>query len=158
MRPSKPREESRMWAREYELIYIARPDLTDEELATIFNRTEKIITERDGHMLSVDEWGKKKLAYEIKKYAKGHFMYLLFLGDAAIVDEIERTLKIDDGLLRFLTVKVGDRVAVEQRIVEAKEAALVRAAARANDRDDDDDDDRDDDDDDDDMIAGGAGG
>jgi small subunit ribosomal protein S6 len=147
-----------MWAREYELIYIARPDLTDEELATIFNRTEKIITERDGHMLSVDEWGKKKLAYEIKKYAKGHFMYLLFLGDAAIVDEIERTLKIDDGLLRFLTVKVGDRVAVEQRIVEAKEAALVRAAARANDRDDDDDDDRDDDDDDDDMIAGGAGG
>ena len=119
-----------MWAREYELIYIARPDLTDEELATIFDRTEKIITEREGHVLSVDEWGKKKLAYEIKKYAKGHFMYLLFLGDAAIVNEVERTMKIDDGLLRFLTVKVADRVLVADRLAEAKEAELLKAAAR----------------------------
>jgi len=119
-----------MWAREYELIYIARPDLSDEELATIFDRTKKIITERDGHVLTVDEWGKKKLAYEIKKYAKGHFMYLLFLGDAAIVNEVERTFKLDDGLLRFLTVKVGDRVEIETRLAEAKEAELLKAAAR----------------------------
>jgi len=120
-----------MFAREYELIYIARPDLSDEELATIFNRTTKIITERDGHVLTVDEWGKKKLAYEIKKYAKGHFMYLQFLGDAAIVNEVERTFRLDDGLLRFLTVKLEDRVLVADRLVQAEEAALLKAAAES---------------------------
>ena len=120
-----------MWAREYELIYIARPDLTDEELATIFDRTSKIITDRDGHILTVDEWGKKKLAYEIKKYAKGHFVYLLFLGTPEMVDEVERTFRLDDGLLRFLTVKLGDRVHVADRLAAAKEAELVAAAAAA---------------------------
>lgn len=118
-----------MWAREYELIYIARPDLTDEELATIFDRTSKIITDRDGHILTVDEWGKKKLAYEIKKYAKGHFVYLLFLGTPEMVDEVERTFRLDDGLLRFLTVKLEDRVHVADRLAAAKEAELVAAAA-----------------------------
>ncbi|MCO4771168.1 MAG: 30S ribosomal protein S6 [Deltaproteobacteria bacterium] len=118
-----------MWAREYELIYIARPDLSDEELATIFDRTSKIITDREGHILTVDEWGKKKLAYEIKKYAKGHFVYVLFLGDPSIVDEVERTFRLDDGLLRFLTVKLGDRVHVADRLSAAKEEALARAAA-----------------------------
>jgi len=115
-----------MWAREYELIYIARPDLADEDLAKILDRTKGIITDRDGHILTVDEWGKKKLAYEIKKYAKGHFMYVLFLGTPDMVDEIERTMRIDDGCLRFLTVKLEDRVQVDERIAAQAEADLLK--------------------------------
>lgn len=120
-----------MWAREYELIYIARPDLSDEDLAKILDRTKGIITDRDGHILTVDEWGKKKLAYEIKKYAKGHFMYVLFLGTPEMVDEIERVMRIDDGCLRFLTVKLQDRVHVEERVAAQAEAELVAQAAAA---------------------------
>ena len=136
-----------MWAREYELIYIARPDLADEDLAKILDRTQGIITDRDGTVLAVDEWGKKKLAYEIKKYAKGHFMYVLFLGTPAMVDEIERTMRIDDGCLRFLTVKLEDRVNVAERIIEEEEnRALAEAAKNAEGDDDDDDDDGDGDD------------
>lgn len=115
-----------MWAREYELIYIARPDLADEDLAKILDRTKGIITDRDGHILTVDEWGKKKLAYEIKKYAKGHFMYVLFLGTPDMVDEIERTMRIDDGCLRFLTVKLEDRVHVAERVAAQAEADLLK--------------------------------
>ncbi len=114
-----------MWAREYELIYIARPDLADEDLLKILDRTRGIITDRDGHILVEDEWGKKKLAYEIKKYAKGHFQYILFLGTPELVDEIERVMRIDDGCLRFLTVKVENRVNVADRL--AAQAALDAA-------------------------------
>jgi len=120
-----------MWAREYELIYIARPDLSDEELATIFDRTSGIITDREGHILTVDEWGKKKLAYEIRKYAKGHFVYVLFLGTPEMVDEVERTFRLDERLLRFLTVKLNDRVHVADRLATQAEAAKVAEAAAA---------------------------
>ena len=116
-----------MWAREYELIYIARPDLSDEDLLKVLDRTRQIITDRDGHILVEDEWGKKKLAYEIKKYAKGHFQYILFLGTPEMVNEIERTMRIDEGNLRFLTVKVEDRVNVADRL--AAQAELEAASA-----------------------------
>ncbi len=122
-----------MWAREYELIYIARPDLSDEELATIFDRTSGIITDREGHILTVDEWGKKKLAYEIRKYAKGHFVYVLFLGTPEMVDEVERTFRLDERLLRFLTVKLSDRVHVADRLATHAEAAKAAPAASEDD-------------------------
>lgn len=119
------------FAREYELVYIARPDLADEDLEVIATRTQNIITERDGKVLKLDEWGKKKLAYEIRKYNKGHYMLVDYLGGAEIVKETERTLGIDDGVLRFLTIKVGDRVDVEERV--AAVAAELEAAAAAAD-------------------------
>lgn len=124
-----------MWAREYELIYIARPDLSDEDLLKILDRTRGIITDRDGHILVEDEWGKKKLAYEIKKYAKGHFMYVLFLGTPEMVDEIERTMRIDEGCLRFLTVKVEDRVHVAERIAAQAEADEAKETEAGSDDD-----------------------
>ena len=128
-----------MWAREYELIYIAKPDLSEEDLSAILERTKKVIADRNGHILNEDEWGKKKLAYEIQKYAKGHFMYLLYLGDTDIVNETERTLKLDDSILRFLTVKMADRVDVDTRIALQAERDLAKGTSSSDDDDDDDD-------------------
>jgi len=107
-----------MYTREYELVYVVRPDLPDADVEAIRDRTQRIITDRSGHVLRVDDWGKRKLAYEIQKFNKGHYVLFDFLGESAIVTEIERTLRIDDTILRFLTVKRGDRVDVDVRIAE----------------------------------------
>ena len=123
-----------MYSREYELVFIVRPDVTDEDIETIKARNSGIISDRKGHELKIDDWGKRRLAYEIQDYGKGHFVLQNYLGSTEIVDELERTLRIDDSVLRFLTVKLADRVDVEARVAEAAavaEVAAVEAAARA---------------------------
>ena len=107
-----------MFAREYELIYIVRPDVAEEDLGTVQERTDKIIADRGGTVLKVDDWGSKRLAYDIQKHGKGHFVLFNFLSEPDTVTELERTLRIDDKVLRFLTVKVHDRVDVETRVAE----------------------------------------
>ena len=132
-----------MYSREYGLVFIVRPDVTDEDIETIKERNSSIISDRKGHELKVDDWGKRRLAYEIQDYGKGHFVLQNYLGSTEIVDELERTLRIDDSVLRFLTVKLGERVDVEARVAEAAavaevaaEEAAARAEARAKDETD----------------------
>ena len=99
-----------MYSREYELVFIVRPDVTDEDIEKIKDRSGGVIKDRKGHLLNVDDWGKRRLAYEIQDYGKGHFVLFNYLGSTEIVDELERTLKLDDSVLRFLTVKLAERV------------------------------------------------
>ena len=126
-------KENAMFAREYEMIYIVRPDLEDGDISTIQERTEKVIEDQKGTLLKVDDWGKKKLAYEIQKFNKGHFVLINYLGNPEGVVEIERTLRIDDSILRFLTVKLGDRVDIDERVAteEARKIAAAAAEERA---------------------------
>ena len=120
-----------MYSREYELAFIVRPDVTDEDIEKIKDRSGGVIKDRKGHLLNVDDWGKRRLAYEIQDYGKGHFVLFNYLGSTEIVDELERTLKLDDSVLRFLTVKLAERVEVKARVAEAEAAAKVVAEAVA---------------------------
>ena len=120
-----------MFAREYEMIYIVRPDLEDGDISTIQERTEKVIAAQKGTLLKVDDWGKKKLAYEIQKFNKGHFVLFNYLGNPEGVEEIERTLRIDDSVLRFLTVKLEDRVDIDERVATEEARKLATAAAES---------------------------
>ncbi len=122
-----------MYSREYELVFIVRPDVTDEDIETIKDRNSGIIGDRKGHVLTIDDWGKRRLAYEIQDYGKGHFVLFNYLGSTEIVDELERTLRIDDSVLRFLTVKLAERVDVKVRVAEA-EAVAAAAAGEAKER------------------------
>ena len=123
-----------MFAREYELIWIVRPDVAEDDLAAIAERTSAVVTTAGGAILEVDEWGQRKLAYDIQKFSKGHFVRLHFVAQADVIAEMERTLRIDDRILRFLTVKLEDRVEQETRIVEmaaklAEKASQIPAPA-----------------------------
>ena len=117
--------------REYEFIYIVQPDATPERGKEIQSRVEKEITAGGGQILLWDDWGKRKLAYEIRKFNKGHYMLVSFLGDGQFIPEIERFLRLDPDVLRFLAVKVDDNVRdIEARLVRAKEDAAERARKR----------------------------
>ncbi len=108
--------------REYEFVYIIQPDATPEREKEIHSRLDEAVARSEGTVLLRDDWGKRRLAYEIRKFQKGHYVVLSFLGQGAIVSELERVLRLDPDILRFLTVKVQDEVKdVEARIVRARE-------------------------------------
>ena len=105
--------------RKYETLFILRPDLADDDFGKVKNRLTTIINSAGGTEIAYQDWGKKKLAYPIRKFPKGTYIYYRFLGDGAMVDELERIMKVADEILRFMTVKLEDRVAPDGFDVEA---------------------------------------
>ncbi len=116
---------------EYETIYIARPDLTDDVMTKITARYEQVITNNAGVILVSEDWGKRKLAYIISKHQRGHYIYLNYVAPATLVAEVERNLGLEDQLLRFLTVKLEDAVEVDARRAIAEERKRLRAERMA---------------------------
>ncbi len=96
--------------REYELVFIVRSDLSDDTIGAVTEKVDRCIEEYKGIRLIRETWGRKKLAYEIEKHTKGIYFFYQFLGDGALVKEMERRLKLDEATLRYMTVKVRDNV------------------------------------------------
>jgi small subunit ribosomal protein S6 len=118
--------------RHYETTYILRPNLGEEQFTEIIDRTNSIITNDGGSVICLDRWGIKRLAYEIKKEVQGYYVNLNYAAPGKTVDEIERIFKIDDRMLRFLTIKLGDSmnaeaIEAEKQRIEEKAAALASA-------------------------------
>ncbi len=114
--------------REYELVYVIQPDATSEREQEIHDRADGLIAGDGSRVLLRDDWGKRKLAYEIKSFQKGHYFQLNFLGNGSEVSGLERSLRLDQDVLRFLSIQVTDDVKdVEARIQEAAEQAKEQA-------------------------------
>jgi len=96
--------------RRYETILITQADFPDDEIQAIIEKYKAIVEARKGLIVKIDKWGKRKLAYEIKKVARGFYVMFDYVGLSDTVDEFERNLKIDDKILKFMTVKTDDQV------------------------------------------------
>jgi len=108
--------------RRYETILIAHVDLSEDELNTIIARYSAIITDGKGILVKVERWGKRRLAYLIKKQQRGFYILIDYAGESAVVNELERNLKINDKVLKFMTVLKDDaidRAALEKEIADA---------------------------------------
>ena len=121
--------------REYELNFIIQPEISEEGSKAILDRLDAILTESEAVRLLCDDLGKRKLAYEVRKFQKGHYYILSFLDSGQVVPQLERALRLEESVLRFLSVKVADLVTdIEGRVAEAKEKEVElqrRAAERA---------------------------
>jgi small subunit ribosomal protein S6 len=107
----------------YEVIAIVLANVSDEDITALIERSQTIITDRKGVIAKIDKWGKRRLAYEIKKQKDGYYFLIDFAGDGSIVTEIERNYKIDDRILKFITVKkegASTREGIEQEIAAAE--------------------------------------
>jgi len=120
-----------MLLREYETIYILRPDLTDDEITGVKEKVANIFSREEGHVLHQDVWGKKKLSYEIKKQPKGIYIHLTYLGGPATTNEIERNLRLMEPVLKYQTLRVAKDVDVDRRLAERDAEEQSRAAAAA---------------------------
>ncbi|GBD42916.1 30S ribosomal protein S6 [bacterium HR40] len=90
----------------YEHTFIARPDLTPQQAQGLAEQLGRAVAELGGQIGKVEYWGLKTLAYRIKKHRKGHYVHFEVEGPAKVVDELERLERINEDVLRFLTVKV----------------------------------------------------
>ena len=107
--------------REYELVYVIQPDATPEREDEIHARVDGAVEGGQGRSLLRDDWGKRKLAYEIQKFQKGHYFQLNFLGDGQFIPELERVLRLEPDVLRFLSVQIDDQVSdVDARMERAR--------------------------------------
>lgn len=91
----------------YELIYILKPDVEEEKRTQMLERFRGII-EADGTIENVDEWGNRKLAYEINKINEGYYVLVNFSSQAEVLNELTRILKIADEVIRHMIIKVGE--------------------------------------------------
>ncbi|MHC4751573.1 MAG: 30S ribosomal protein S6, partial [Planctomycetota bacterium] len=90
--------------RRYETITIVDPDLSEDERKPVLDRITDLISQQDGFLVIMDEWGSKKLAYEIKKKSHGYYVRVDYCGTGALIDEMERFFRIDDRVLKYMTV------------------------------------------------------
>lgn len=113
---------------EYETTVIIRPDLDDADTTAIIEKFEAIIDAQGGHLLLRDDWGKKKLAYTIQNHQKGHYTLLNHLSPASLITELERNIRNEDRVIRFMTVLMDRDVDVPDRLERAAEVRAQRAA------------------------------
>lgn len=123
-------------SREYETIYILRPNTPNEGVAEVNTRIKNIIESMGGKILKVDNWGKRRLAYEVAKERKGIYLYWQYLAQPGVVEETERNLRMLDSVIRYLTTKVDENVVVEARPSEIDETSFDKAAQTAADEED----------------------
>ncbi|MCL4215852.1 MAG: 30S ribosomal protein S6 [Candidatus Hydrogenedentes bacterium] len=132
--------------RTYETIYIIRPDLEEDATQAVCDAVEKLITGNGGKILVTEPWGKRKLAYPVKKFSEGFYVLLRIEVDETVIKKLEHHYRLDESIIRFLVVHFDEqtlRLEIEQR--EQEQAQLEASEARARRREDDDDDDDDDD-------------
>jgi len=110
--------------RRYETAFIVNPELSEEQRQPLFDKLKGLVSEDRGMLVKSDEWGHKRLAYEIKKHTRGYYVLMEFCGDGALVKEIERNMRLDDRVLKYMTVlkdKAVDLEAVKAEMEAAKE-------------------------------------
>ena len=118
--------------RRYETIFIIDNDLSEEGRSPIFEKLKDLIQQHDGLQVMLDEWGTKRLAYEIKKKARGYYVCLDYCGSGTLVNEIERSFRIDDRVLKYMTVLLDKYVDIEhvkEEIAKAEEAKAEETKA-----------------------------
>jgi small subunit ribosomal protein S6 len=119
---------------EYETTYITRPELSEDILTQIFEKLSEIVTRFEGEVFVHDSWGRRKLAYPIKKHNHGNYIYLSYAGPADLPKELERIIKLDDQIVRFLTVKLNSNVVLDDArgVAEARNKAWIERRLAQN--------------------------
>jgi small subunit ribosomal protein S6 len=112
--------------RRYETIFILRPNSSEEEINRIIDNTSQVIGNDQGSIIEMNRWGMKKLAYLIKKESLGYYVFCDYAASPAAVNEIERKFRIDDAVLKYLTIKIDESMTAEKIA-----AAITEVSAKA---------------------------
>ena len=113
--------------RVYEELFIVKPDAPEEEVNGFIDQLKTLITTAKGTVDKVDNWGTRKLAYRVSKYAEGHYILIQFSSSPESVKEIERRLRVTDMVIKFITVRIDEK---QKKIEKRKKAREKRAARR----------------------------
>ena len=139
--------------RQYELVYIVSPDASEQTVADLHTQIEQIVQRYNGTLDKTENWGRRKLAYEIGHAREGTYVVETITGTGDLMKEIDRRLRVMDTVIRHLTVRIDDAIRVADRLRDQRKATQARrrtarglppepqASERRGDRDDDNQDD-----------------
>lgn len=113
--------------RVYEELFIVRPDATDEEIDPLLEQLTTTIASKGGNVDKSEKWGVRKLAYRVQKHNDGNYILLHFTADPDAVSELERRLRVSDLVLKFITVRVDEKM---KKVEKRRKAREKRAARR----------------------------
>ena len=112
--------------RQYELVYIVKPDASDQEVADLHTQVEQIVQRFHATLDKTENWGRRKLAYEIGHHREGNYVVETISGSGDVMKEIDRRLRVTDQVIRHLVVRVDDELRVAERTREARKANQAR--------------------------------
>ena len=120
-----------MSTRTYELIYVLRPDAPEDEINALHKQVAEIVERMAGKVDKTDQWGRRKLAYEIGHHKEGFYVLEVITGSGELMKEIDRRLKVTEGLLRHLIVRVdASTIKAERARTKRTEESRRRRVAR----------------------------
>ena len=110
----------------YEELFIVRPDATDEEVDPVIEQLKGIITQTGGTLDKTEKWGIRKLAYRVAKQVEGHYILLQFTARPETVKEIERRLRVSDVVIKYITVRIDEKMKRIEKRRKAREKRALR--------------------------------
>ena len=116
--------------RKYELVYVVSPEATDDQVTELHTQVEAIVQRMSGQLEKTENWGRRKLAYEIGRHKEGTYVLEVIIGGGDLMKEIDRRLKVSDLVIRHLVVRVDE----EQGVVERTRARRTETSRRRRDR------------------------
>jgi small subunit ribosomal protein S6 len=118
--------------RTYEVAFIAAPTLTPEELDAFVAQMKTVVEGKNGTVTKVDNWGKKSLAYKIKKFRDGYYVILTLEADGAIIAELERRFRVTDYVIRFISVRTDQDLKRSEKMKASRQRKMSSAQAPAH--------------------------
>ena len=115
--------------RTYELMFIVRPDMTEEDQDKLISTLESSVTSSGGAIKNVERMGKRRLAYVVKRFHDGIYILLTLEGSGGLVQELERRLRVSEPVIKFLTVRVDEERKRLDKIKQLREAKKKAAPA-----------------------------
>jgi small subunit ribosomal protein S6 len=112
--------------RRYELVYVVSPEANDEQVNALHTQVESIVQRMDGQLEKTENWGRRKLAYEIGRHKEATYVLEVITGGGDLMKEIDRRLKVSDLVIRHLVVRVDE----EQAVVERTRARRTETSKR----------------------------
>lgn len=118
--------------RTYELMFIVRPDMPEEEQDKLISSLETVVTSSGGQMKNIERMGKRRLAYKVRKFFDGIYVLLTVEGSGGLMHELERRLRVTEPVIKFLTVRIDEeqkRLSKIKAIRDARRKATPAPAA-----------------------------
>ena len=113
-------------ARQYELVYIVTPEATEQEITDLHTQVEQIVQRFGGTFDKTENWGRKKLAYEIGHHREGTYVVETITGSGELMKELDRRMRVIDQVIRHLIVRVDEELRVAERTRDARKATQAR--------------------------------
>jgi small subunit ribosomal protein S6 len=115
--------------RVYEELFIVKPDAPEEQVDAFVGQIQNVITTGKGTVDKTDKWGVRKLAYRVAKYNEGNYVLIQFTSDPDLVHEIERRMRVSDLVIKFITVRIDEKMKKVEKRKKAREKRAARKPA-----------------------------